>query len=311
MLFLLLVFLSSSDAVTLTGSSEYTIPGSEFTLKCDVPEEASQVQLYRRPDLTAIQGSIQVSGGQCHNTTTTTTHVLCSPDVCSCTTTSTLYGTVFQWVIQPQTGDHGSVWYCQRTNARLLGAVVTSPDYTLNVVDGPGTVTLSPSAIYYTKTERDTLPDITCTADCRPGCTFVWTKLDNPIFTASDVLSLGQLDRSEHGTYICTARNVAGELTTRVFVSVMYGPSAAGLSPPATSYTLTERQTISTVTCSSDCNPVCTYRWTKNGQSHTTGSGLHLNNIQRGQTGEYRCTASNEYGSQTSSEVTVIVKFDL
>ncbi|XP_021366345.1 hemicentin-2-like, partial [Mizuhopecten yessoensis] len=174
---------------------------------------------------------------------------------------------------------------------------------------GPGTVTLSPSAIYYTKTEGDTLPDITCTAECRPDCTFVWTKPDNSNFTASDVLSLGQLDRSEHGTYICTARNVAGELTTRVFVSVMYGPSAAGLSPPATSYTLTERQTISTVTCSSDCYPVCTYRWTKNGQSHTTGSGLHLNNIQRGQTGEYRCTASNEYGSQTSSEVTVIVNY--
>ncbi|XP_021352863.1 carcinoembryonic antigen-related cell adhesion molecule 1-like [Mizuhopecten yessoensis] len=157
-------------------------------------------------------------------------------------------------------------------------------------IDGPGTVTLTPADTTYTRTERDTLPDITCTADCIPGCTFVWTKPDNTNFTASAVLSLGQLDRSEHGTY-------------------RYGPSAVQLTPPTTSYTLTEGHTLSTVTCSSDCNPACTYIWTKDGQSQSTGSELQLNKIQRGQRGVYRCTASNGYGNRTSSDVTVIVNY--
>ncbi|XP_021366343.1 uncharacterized protein LOC110458766 [Mizuhopecten yessoensis] len=238
---LLLTIQSSTVAVTLTGSSEYAVPGSDFTLTCDVPEEAKSVQLYRRPDVTAVQGSIHVRGGQCYNTATT---LLCSPDVCSCTTTQTDYGTVFQWVIQPHTGDHGSVWYCQRTNARLPATdrVVHSPDYTLNVADGPGTVTLFPSNTTYIRTEGDTLPDITCTADCRPSCTFVWTKLDNTNFTTSAVLSLGQLDRSEHGTYRCTARNVVRELTTTVIVSVMYAVTLNGSSEyavPDNRFTLT------------------------------------------------------------------------
>ncbi|XP_021352851.1 hemicentin-2-like [Mizuhopecten yessoensis] len=186
----------------------------------------------------------------------------------------------------------------------------TSSDVSVTVKDGPGTSTsISPPDTNYTRTEGNTLPNINCTADCRPGCSFVWTKPDNTNFTASAVLSLGQLDKSEHGTYRCSARNVVGESTTTVTVSVMYGPSSVGLSPPTTSYTLTEGQTLPTVTCSSDCNPVCTYSWTKDGQSHTTGSDLQLTNIQRGQTGVYRCTASNGYGSRTSSDVSVTVKY--
>ncbi|XP_033758687.1 uncharacterized protein LOC117341002 [Pecten maximus] len=64
---LLLTVSSSSDAVTLTGSSEYAVPGDEFTLTCDVPEEATVVQFYRRSDATSPVGGIQVGGDQCYN----------------------------------------------------------------------------------------------------------------------------------------------------------------------------------------------------------------------------------------------------
>ncbi|XP_021372497.1 carcinoembryonic antigen-related cell adhesion molecule 1-like [Mizuhopecten yessoensis] len=305
----LLVNAGNTDAVTLTGSSEYAVPGSEFTLTCDVPEEANRVQLYRRPNLTAILGSIQVAGGQCYNTITTTP-VLCSPDVCSCTTTSTVYGTVFQWVIQPQTGDHGSVWYCWRTNPALPEAdrVVNSPDYTLNVADGPGTVTLSPHDTFYTRTEGDTLPDITCTADCRPGCTFVWTKPDNTNFTASAVLSLGQLDRSEHGTYRCTARNVVGELTTTTSVTVQYGPSTVTLSPADITYTKTEGDTLPDITCTADCRPGCTFVWTKPDNTNFTASAvLSLGQLDRSEHGTYRCTARNVVGTGITTTKLVIL----
>ncbi|XP_069119326.1 carcinoembryonic antigen-related cell adhesion molecule 5-like [Argopecten irradians] len=178
------------------------------------------------------------------------------------------------------------------------------------IADGPGTsLVLVPPDTTYTRTEGDTLPDITCTADCRPGCTFVWTRPDNTNFTVSPVLSLGQLDRSEHGTYRCTARNVVGESTRTISVVIRYGPSTVSLTPPTVTYTPTEGQTIPTITCSADCNPACTYSWTKDGQSYTTGSGLQLTNIQRGQTGVYRCTASNVHGSTTNVDVSVTVYY--
>ncbi|XP_021367584.1 uncharacterized protein LOC110459580 [Mizuhopecten yessoensis] len=117
---------------------------------------------------------------------------------------------------------HGDRWTCEGRNDNSDSTTPPQTDTTtVDVIVGPGTVTLSPPDTTYTRTEGDTLPDITCTADCSPGCSFVWTKPDNTNFTVSAVLSLGQLDKSEHGTYRCTARNVVGESTTTVTVSVM------------------------------------------------------------------------------------------
>ncbi|XP_021359601.1 uncharacterized protein LOC110454432 [Mizuhopecten yessoensis] len=156
-LILLLTIHSSTDAATLTGSSEYALSGIEFILTCTVPDEANRVQLYRRPALAAILGSIQVAGGQCYNTATTTP-VLCSPDVCSCNATSSNYGTVFQWVIQPQTKDNGSVWFCLRTNPSLPEAdrVVRSPDYTLKVA---GAFHTSPAASLCVEADEPSFSD--------------------------------------------------------------------------------------------------------------------------------------------------------
>ncbi|XP_033758281.1 lachesin-like [Pecten maximus] len=112
----------------------------------------------------------------------------------------------------------GGVYRCTASNGHGSDVSVT-----INVIVnyGPSTsIALSPSDTTYTRTEGDTLPDITCTADCRPGCTFVWTRPDNTNFTVSPVLSLGQLVRSEHGTYMCAAWNVFGESTLRTSVAV-------------------------------------------------------------------------------------------
>ncbi|XP_021340454.1 hemicentin-1-like isoform X2 [Mizuhopecten yessoensis] len=263
MLFLLLVFLSSSDAVTLTGLSEYAVPGSEFTLTCDVPEEAAQVQLYRRPGVAAAQ--------------------------------------VFQWVIQPQTGDHGSVWYCQRTNARLpaVDRLVHSPDYTLNVAGGPRTVTLSPPDITYTRTEGNTLPDITCTADCIPGCAFVWTKPDNTNFTASAVLSLGQLDRSEQGTYRCTVGNIYGSSTISAVVTIQFPPEIDSLEYNQGDADVTEDGS-KTLICKVESVPKSTITWYyKNNDTNlftaadVLESSYTLTTAGCLDTGLYTCSARN------------------
>ncbi|XP_033758260.1 Down syndrome cell adhesion molecule-like protein 1 homolog [Pecten maximus] len=95
--------------------------------------------------------------------------------------------------------------------------------------------------------------------------------------------------------------------TSFVFRFIPDGPSTVNLTPPTVTYTPTEGQTIPTITCSADCNPACTYSWTKDGQSITTGSNLQITNIQHGQGGVYRCTASNGYGSDVGVNVNVIV----
>ncbi|XP_033759164.1 uncharacterized protein LOC117341426 [Pecten maximus] len=303
---LLLTVASSSDAVSLSGSSEYAVPGTEFTLTCDVPEEAIIVLFYGRPDVTTPVGSIPVGGDQCYNSQVYP-RVPCTPDVCSCVTSGGL-GTVFRWIIQPQTGDHGSVWYCTRTNFNLPDQTLDSDDYTLNVADGPGTsIALSPPDTTYTRTEGDTLPDITCTSDCRPGCTFVWTRPDNTNFTVSPVLSLGQLDRSEHGTYRCTARNIVEESTIITSVTVQYGPGdSIVFDPPQDSVDIIENQTISDVRCSADCRPVCIYTLSRSGTDYT--NPLSLSVATRNNAGQYTCTARNTV-SQGTKTWNLIVRF--
>ncbi|XP_021357371.1 carcinoembryonic antigen-related cell adhesion molecule 5-like [Mizuhopecten yessoensis] len=187
----------------------------------------------------------------------------------------------------------------------------TSSDVSVTVNYGPGaSISISPADTTYTRTEGDTLTDITCTADCRPGCTFVWIKPDNTNFTASAVLSLGQLVRSEHGTYRCTAGNVAGEstTTTSVIVTVQYGPGTSiTLSPPDTTYTRTEEDTLPDITCTADCRPDCTFVWTKPDNTNFTASAvLSLGQLDRLEHGTYKCTARNVVGmSNKTATVTI------
>ncbi|XP_021373078.1 hemicentin-1-like [Mizuhopecten yessoensis] len=308
MLFILLTIISSADAVTLTGSSEYAVPGSDFTLTCDVTDEANAVRFYRRPNVSAPVGGIQVGVSQCFNINVNPP-VNCTLDVCSCVTTSAGgRGTVFRWVIQPRTGDHGSVWFCTRTNLNLTDQELDSQKYTLNVAAGPGTsLSLSPADTTYNRTERDTLSDITCTADCRPDCTFVWTKPDDTNLTASAVLSLGQLNRSEHGTYRCTARNIIGEASLTVSVTVVYGPgNSVVLQPQSKVVDIVENQTVPNITCSADCRPSCSYTWSKSDKNFS--NPLSLSVATRDNAGQYTCTASNTVSGKTEMW-SLIVRF--
>ncbi|XP_069115889.1 cell adhesion molecule 1-like [Argopecten irradians] len=119
-------------------------------------------------------------------------------------------------------------------------------DTTLHILDvlyGPGsTVSLSPTDDMYTGNEGDVIPAITCTADCRPLCTFVWTRPDKTNFTASSTLSLWRLERSEHGTYICSAVNTYGEATLTYSIYVRYPPSAPMVTPLSASYQLEDEE---------------------------------------------------------------------
>ncbi|XP_069115881.1 uncharacterized protein [Argopecten irradians] len=302
MFLLLIATLSLTDAVTLNGSSEFAVTGSNFSLICDVPEEATLVQFYRRrPDLNYdIVGIIQVHDDQCLNANSAP--VPCASNVCSCVPSGDI-STVFRWIIQPQMGDHGSVWFCSRTNLNIPNQILDSDDYTLKIADGPGnSISLFPPDITYTRTEGNTLLDITCTAVCRPDCTYVWTRPDNTTFTPSSVLSLGQLDRSEQGMYKCTARNVAGESFISINLTIKYRPYVV-ISPSTNPLILEEGQTGVALQCAVTLTnpPVSSMVWTR-GSTVVSRTGTYsLPPVNPGHAGIYTCTANNSAGTSTAN----------
>ena len=56
------------------------------------------------------------------------------------------------------------------------------------------------------------------------------------------------------------------------------------------------------ITCSADCNPECGYVWTDaSGVDVASDELFYLDKLTRQQAGDYRCTASNIYGSKVKS----------
>jgi hypothetical protein len=86
------------------------------------------------------------------------------------------------------------------------------------------------------------------------------------------------------------------------------GPESVTLSPPTTTYTVTEGDTIPSISCTTSCRPQCTFMWT--GPNGTTND-LYLHNINKNQKGTFYCTDTNDVGSKMSSNVEVDVRCKL
>jgi hypothetical protein len=85
------------------------------------------------------------------------------------------------------------------------------------------------------------------------------------------------------------------------------GPIQIEISPPDTTYTVNETDSVNQINCTADCIPSCTTTWTGPNLSADTTSILNLQNINRSQAGVYNCTAVNEISSLTLIKVNVIV----
>ncbi|XP_052804288.1 hemicentin-1-like isoform X2 [Mya arenaria] len=189
----------------------------------------------------------------------------------------------------------------------------SGPVVNITVRYGPDNMYLSPSTTSYTVTEGNNIGAITCSAACSPACTYTWSRLELTV-SSTATLNLGQADRGEAGSYICTARNPGLYISrngTRVSVSVRYGPDIVSLSPSSTSYTVTEGNYIGAISCAATCNPACTYQWSRSGVTVSSSSTLNLGQVVSGEAGSYVCTARNPglNISRTGPAVNISVKY--
>jgi hypothetical protein len=96
-----------------------------------------------------------------------------------------------------------------------------------------------------------------------------------------------------------------------LFLFILDGPGSASLSLPTTMYTVTEGDTIPSISCTVSCRPQCTFMWAGPNVPDDTTNNLYLQNINRNQKGTFNCTATNEVGSKMSSNVVVDVQCKL
>uniref|UniRef100_A0A8W8LC41 Hemicentin-1 n=1 Tax=Magallana gigas TaxID=29159 RepID=A0A8W8LC41_MAGGI len=144
--------------------------------------------------------------------------------------------------------------------------------------------------------------------------TVYWTKVENSGFRQNGAtLRLLNMQRNSSGTYRCTAENnyssgEKGTASQSVVVNVLYPPTVDTLSQRD----VIEERNISITCTATPGNPsFTTFWWTKvdNPGFIENGATIQLSNIQRNNSGTYRCTAENNYSNGkkgTDSQLTVV-----
>ncbi|WAR05318.1 CEAM6-like protein [Mya arenaria] len=196
--------------------------------------------------------------------------------------------------------------------------------------EGIDYVSLSPSTTLYRVIEGEQLEAITCLATCIPACTYTWSTSGKTV-SATGTLDLGQAERRDAGTYMCTVQNTISRFSKNgpvlsnmtdfdfnmyfnhlkksksptnvtkdglvVSVHVIHGPDKVTLSPSTTLYRVAEGNNLAAITCFATCNPACTYTWSKSGSRVSSTATLYLRQIERREDGSYICTVLNPESS--------------
>ncbi|XP_068685522.1 hemicentin-1-like isoform X2 [Montipora foliosa] len=170
---------------------------------------------------------------------------------------------------------------------------------------------INPPTKRYNVTEGNHV-DLACTSDGKPLPIVTWTKINQ---TSSDSYPSGQrlvithANRTDAGTYVCTATNGIGKsATARRYLNVFYPPSIINTHR---NHTVTEQQDLR-LECNASGNPQPGIIWTKRSNSTrltTVGGVLVVKNVKNTDSGDYQCKASNGIGDDAISIVTIIVNY--
>ncbi|XP_071094641.1 nephrin-like [Haliotis cracherodii] len=189
-----------------------------------------------------------------------------------------------------------------------------SQGYNMEPQYGPYQISLTPSTSSYTVTEHRALPSITCSALCRPGCSYRWLH-NGTAFSSGAILSLGQADRSKTGSYRCQPSNTHGSSDSgTVSVNVQYPAYVSMFTANSHNDSLTVNESDPvTLRCQVDSNPRSVIRLL-NGTEELTRADNSLTEEYRlesadcRQRGNYSCTATNNIGAPINQRVELLVK---
>ncbi|XP_067675838.1 contactin-4-like isoform X2 [Haliotis asinina] len=184
--------------------------------------------------------------------------------------------------------------------------------YNMEPEYGPYQISLTPSTSSYIVTEQQALPSITCSALCRPGCSYRW--LHNGTAISSGAVLQGQADRSKTGSYRCQPSNTHGSSeSVTVTVDVQYPADISMFTVNCLtgSVTVNESDTV-TFRCQIDSNPKSVVRLLNgSGELIRADTSLiatyRLDSADCRQRGNYSCTATNNIGTPVSQMVELLV----
>ncbi|XP_052461268.1 B-cell receptor CD22 isoform X3 [Carassius gibelio] len=146
------------------------------------------------------------------------------------------------------------------------------------------------------------------TCDLSDKTNFTWYKNGKRLSDSivSDQLLLSSVSRDDTGNYSCAPRDQKHLSSPAVTLSVRYPPKSVSVSISPS--VIVEGDSV-TLICSSDSNPpALIFRWFKENQSSSVGSGQSfiISSFNSSHSGRYSCEAQNQHGSQRSDSVSVI-----
>ena len=80
------------------------------------------------------------------------------------------------------------------------------------------------------------------------------------------------------------------------------------LSPSTTTYTLNIGQILGPVTCSADCTPYCTFKWTKPTSATVNGATLLFTVENKHSRGTYTCVATRGGSVTDTMSISLFVR---
>ncbi|XP_078355118.1 protein sidekick-1-like isoform X20 [Oculina patagonica] len=199
----------------------------------------------------------------------------------------------------------------------------TSNATTVNVLYKPD-ITAHPN--HRTATEGKNVA-LSCNADGNPAPTISWTINGSRVNTSGNSrislsedkkeLFITNVSRTDSGEYRCVANNSVGNDTSNAAELHIQYQSKITAHPQNT--TATEGKNV-TLSCNADGNPEPTISWTRDGAPVDTSNTsrisfsddkkqLTITNVNRTDSGDYRCVANNSLGNDTSYVATLDIQF--
>ncbi|XP_077057470.1 B-cell receptor CD22-like isoform X2 [Siphateles boraxobius] len=162
-------------------------------------------------------------------------------------------------------------------------------------------VFISPSGVIV---EGDSVT-LNCISDSNPPAEISWFK-GGRIVGSGRIYNISNISSNYSGEYKCKSNNTHGEKYSDVVtLNVMYSPRNVSLSI-SSSGVIMEGDLV-TLNCISDSNPPAEISWFK-GKREILQSGetYSITTIKSESSRDYRCSARNKHGSQTSAAVNIL-----